>query len=231
MRTVDASNNTAYSANGLLLLHEVMLSLNVGLTAAIIIFGSTQSVVAQWLYRFDQRMSAMFRIDRTDLVTNYFSYFAVALFLALCFWTLLRLTYSTWLTRRVILVPAAGLAALAALPVLAINPWSNVGVGRKVSETVEIIVVLILMTMYAFRFIRRTFLIPASIVMFHFLFWCGAFGISGIWRSLWMVPRQFHAFMLFVPAFAPMAWLVACLSAVCWTLYVKAQAADSSRSR
>jgi len=221
MTTVSAVDDRPRSTNALLLLLVSMLSLNAGLTGAIVIFAFTQGVVARWLYSFDERMSAIFRIERTDLVTNYFSYFALALFLALCFWAVIRLTYSWWLTRRVILARAAGLATVAALPALALNPWSNFSAGRKVSESVEIVVVMILMAIYWFRHSNRTFLIPACIVTFHFLFWCGTFGISGIWRSLWTVPRQFHAFMLFVPAFAPIAWLVACSSAVICTLYAR----------
>lgn len=226
MTSVIATSSNISNSVLITRLHEVLASLNAGFISAIIIFGFARGAFAGRLYRLDDSMSAVFQVKKADLATNYFAYFTLALILALCAWLLLRLTSASRLTRDVILLPLAGLVALAALPAMTINPWSNVEPYWKIGHALEILVVLLL----GFHYMRGK--LPGSIwiltLIFHFVFWSRELGLSGIVKAIFLTPQQFRAYMLFVPAGAPIAWTIACLSAFAWAWYVHSRTIAST---
>jgi len=140
--------------------------------------------------------------------------------LALCMWTILRLFSNARLTAE-LLRSVAMFLALAALPAISINPWSNSGSFRKIVFPAEILFVLYL----AFRYLRGKWPQPSwaisAIMVFHFVLWSREFGpFHAIYSMMFRLP-QFRAHMLFIPDGAPVAWTLAFGSAIAWVFYVR----------
>ena len=196
------------------LFHEAMFSLNVGLTCMIVAFGyGRDSGLESWLYRLNSSINNYLHMAQSDLATNGFVFFIFGLALALCAWALLRLFSNSSVTRE-ILRSVAGFLALAALPAMETNPWSNVGAFRRIVFPLEILFTLY----FAFRYLHgqwpQTAWAVCAFFALHFMFWSYEFELYG--QMAWTV--RYHRFYLF-PTIA-IAWIVACSSAVLWGLYV-----------
>src|SRR3984893_2569016 len=88
--------------------HEVMFSLNVGFIGVILVFRYAPDSVVFWLYRMDSSIRTFLQFRQTDLASNYFVFFILALALAFCMWEFLRLSSGTRLTKEILLLPVAG---------------------------------------------------------------------------------------------------------------------------
>jgi hypothetical protein len=202
-------------------LHQALFSLNVGFTGTIVLFAYVPNPVLSRLNQMDSSISTLLNVRKTDWATHYFMFFVLALGLALCAWTLFRLFSQTRLAKAT-LRSVAGFLAIAALPVMAINPpWSNVGTLRKIAFPLEILTVSYLAARYLQgRWPRATWVITV-IMIIHFAFWSREFGPYDAIYLLLFRFREFRAFMLFVPDGAPVAWIVALASAIAWAFYVR----------
>jgi hypothetical protein len=199
--------------------HEVMVSLNVGFMATILTFRYGPDSVVSWLYRTDSSIQTHLHIRQTDLATNYFVFFIFSLSIAICVWEFLRLSSNSRLTQEILLLPAAGFLALAVLPSTMINPWNNTGGLQRIVWPIEILFVLYIAYRYLHGSWPRSAWIIGVIIVVHFAFWSREFGPYD--EIAWMLRiRQFRAYLLFFPGGVPIAWIVACSSALVWAIYV-----------
>jgi hypothetical protein len=201
-------------------LHEIMFSFNVGLTGTIMTFRYAPDLVVSWLYRTDSSIQASLHLRQTDLATNYFVFFILSFVLAFCAWGFLRVSSRSRQTKEILLLPVAGFFALGVLPATTINPWNNTGAFEKIVWPLEILFVLYMAFQYLHGGRPQSAWIFCVIIAIHFGLWSREFGpydaIALILRF-----RKFHGYLLFVPGGVPIAWTVACSSALVWALYVR----------
>jgi hypothetical protein len=209
------------ATSGIKVIHELTLSLCIGLTSTVALFWTVPTPFVSALYRMDSSIRDSLDIRQTDVATTHFVFFILGVSVALCAWAFLR-GLETDATAETILQRFAGYWALAALPAAWFvnhRPWLNGWYLWQIVLLLELLSIIYFATRY-WRGKRPTSVVVATmIVAFHFVIWSGELGPYAAVQ--WMFRfRQLPAYLLFVPVGSPIAWTVAFCSAVVWVFYV-----------
>src|ERR1700723_286007 len=202
-------------------IHEILFALALGCTGAFAVFAYAPKSVVSWLYRLDSSISASLTVGTSDLASNYFVFFILSTIVALCI-AAFAFTFSDTRRTKKILLTVPGITATTALPALRfasrgfwLSGWP-VRPALFLGETLFVV-------LFTFQYLRGKWCLPAwmngVILAIHFALWSTELGpYDGI---RWMLRfHDFRPFLLFVPAGAPVAWVMAFGSAMVWTVYV-----------
>lgn len=210
--------NGNLNSNSVRYIHEAAISLNFGFAVMLVIFGTFGQFgyfapLQNRLYRLDGSINTLVHIPNSDLATNHFVVLIFALAIASCLWIFLRLISSTHFLDT-ILGPIAGVFALVAIPLMTVNFWPY-SIAREIAYPMEILLVLY----FAFQYLRGKWSLRVAILLvaLHFVFWEEVIGPT--FMALYRLP--FKAYLFWVPSGAPIAWILACISALVWALYVR----------
>ncbi len=216
-----AAGATRTNYSYLIRIHEILFALAVGCTGAFAVFAYAPKSIVSWLYRLDSSISAPLTVGKSDLASNYFVFFILSTALALCI-AAFAFTFSDTRRTKKILLTLPGFTAITALPALwcaGRGFWLSGWPVRPAIFLVETLFVVF----FTFRYVLGKWCLPAwmngVILAIHFALWSTEFGpYDGI---RWMLRfHEFRPYLLFVPAGAPVAWVMAFASAMVWMEYV-----------
>src|SRR5580704_6474290 len=107
--------NQSSVASRIQYIHEATFSLNLAFVVMGLVFVYASSAVIQTLDQLEFSANKFLHIRQTDFLRGYSEFFLPGMLLALCIWTLLRLSSRAQLARE-ILRWVGGVAALVAVP-------------------------------------------------------------------------------------------------------------------
>jgi hypothetical protein len=206
-------NDQSSRASRIQYVHEAAFSLNLAFVTMCLVFVYASDFVIVRLNQLEFSVDKLVHIRQTDFIRGYWEFFLPGLALALCIWTLLRLSSGAQSTRKVILW-VGGVAALVAAPAcwFCMTYSASRRYGWNPFHEIQLYEVALVL-MWALLYLRGRWLVPLWGNLLTILLHCG------FW--LWQFRPQLLALFTGYGSSAAVTWIAGLGASLAWVLYVR----------